>query len=233
MFQELIELFKRFVLAHEKIAEANAVIAQATATQFTDREVQPFVPTVDDHAKDRAEVYGCAPTSTGHTPPPAAAEWDPYTSPVMKQYKGDKGDILRRELAKFGLDVGTKMTGAQMHELLLEKASAVADTPAPSPVAVEPPQAVLPGVPVVPVAPAVPVAPSIQSPTSTITLDNIREIISVLCMKGDAARNEALRLLNEVGGVSRLTDAATGQQLLADDKFMPLYNALHEANGRM
>ena len=248
MFQELIEFFKRFVIAHEKMAEAQMLTTRLLSAQMTNGAQLP----TDECGKDHAEVYGVDPAGYGQsdgtecaagspspaettqqeTPPAGApaSDWNPYTSPVMKQYKGEKQGILKAELSKFGLDVGAKMTGSQMHELLLEKAKG---TPKAAPT--EPLQAVLPGVPVAPVMapPATPADLEVPMPGGVVDLDMIRGVINQLCMKGEAPRNEALRLLSEVGGVTRLTDAATGQQLLPNEKFVPLFNALTEANGRM
>ena len=249
MFQELIQFFKRFVVAHEKMAEAQMLTTRLLSAQ-TANEPRQLIG-VDPAGYGQSDGMECtagspSPAETTQQSPAGtpAPDWNPYTCPVMKQYKGEKQGILKAELAKFGLDVGAKMTGAQMHELLLEKAK---NTPKAEPA--EPPQAVLPGVLVAPVMaqavlPGVPVAPVMAPPATpaalevpalggVVDLDMIRGVINQLCMKGEAPRNEALRLLSEVGGVTRLTDAATGQQLLPNEKFVPLFNALTEANGRM
>ena len=213
----LMDLLERFVAAHEKLAEANAVVAQGYALQAANEcskaygagfgegvqaavakaSIDTPVPPVDD-----------APPATGESAP--AVGWDPYTAPVMKVYKGEKQGILKAELALHGIDLGDKATGAQMHQTLLDLRAK--GQPAAS-------------------APTVPVAP--EAPTAhPITVDMVRTALMGLMQKSDAARAEALRLLKEVGGVTRLTDAQTGQQLISESALAPLYHAINEAAGR-
>ena len=214
----LMELLERFVIAHEKQAEASMIMAQNASNPVS-------VGFIDYGQSDGTEC------TAGQTPvpaptPPTTEDWNPYNSPIQKQYKGEKAQILDAELAKLGLQPGEKMTGAQKHQLLLNSASHATVLEEVSPTA--PAAPVAPAAPAAPTAPAAPAAPTAPvAPVETITLDSIRAIFEPLAAKGPKAQAEILRLMKEIGGVTRLTDPQDpSKQLLPEDKVVPLYQAL-------
>ena len=252
MFQELIEFFKRFVIAHEKMAEAQMLTTRLLSAQMTNGPQQPTgVDPAGYGQSDGTECTagGLPPAETTQQSPAGtpAPDWNPYTSPVMKQYKGEKQGILKAELAKFGLDVGAKMTGAQMHELLLEKAKN-----APKAEPAEPSQAVLPGAPVAPVmAPPATMAQAGQTYEAVVLddatsqqvsvvihsaladqeigMNQLRAALNLLCKPGGEAPVKAAGIIQRISGATRLTDAATGQRLIADNTIVPIFRALMDA----
>lgn len=256
MFQELIELLKRYVIAHERLAQANEVIAQAAAAKLIRESASPEC-CVEDVVPGQPDGTECTagqpmtqtpPTTLPAQQPPAeepATGWNPYTSPVMKQYKGEKQGILKAELAKFGIDPGAKMTGAQMHELLLDKAKQAQAAPA-APVAPDAP--VAPAAPVAPMAPAGPSAPVLTMPgvpaapaapvnaapaPAGFNYEMVKQAVYDLYNRGPAGQAEALRLLQEIGGSTQLADPETQTPKVPQEKWLLLYNAAIEAKGRV
>ena len=218
----LFDLFERFVVAHEKQAEAAMMMAQGRGGGCCS-------------TKDPAAAYPAPPihepNGTECTAPkaPAGPEWDPYTSMPATRYPAEKQAILRRELGKQGIEPGDKLNGRELHDLLLQQKNkpAVIEQVYAEPVPVEVPAAPLaPAAPTPPAAPAAPVA-------TDVTLDMIRDSLNALLMKGDEARKCGLDLLIEAtGGHARLTDAATGASLLPADQRAPLYAKVQDALGR-
>lgn len=204
MFDKLIELLTRFVTAQEKQADAAMLMATrgSTCACTTKDEHAPYASRTEAGVSDGTEC------TAGHGEGEAASEqpgagqtqqspagssasdWDPYKAAPMKAYRGEKLGILRAELKRFGLEPGDKMTGYELHALLLEQAknkgitdtaqanavllpqTQTASTPAVNvngyamPVAPAPEGPVtLAAPPVPPMAPAAPVmAPPVQTP---------------------------------------------------------------------
>ena len=267
----LMDLIERYVIAHERLAASNEVLAQAAAAKLINSmhdgtTAGPFQPGTSDGTECTAGGGERAGEGLGYAPPPPAQEppqtqtastagWDPYAGPVVRQYRAEKQAILKAELAKFGIDPGAKMTGAQMHELLLEKAKEAAATTA---------AAVPPAAPAgfmmamqggQPAAPPVPQAPSMAPPLvagqvyeapvlddatnqpvtvrfhaalddSEIGMNQVRAALKLICASGGDAPTKAAGVIQNIGGASRLTDAATGQRLIADTAIVPIYRGL-------
>lgn len=174
----IMDLIERFVTAHERIAAANEKIAEGMAhptsvgfidygqsdgTECTAGQPAGHMMAMQDGApaqtKGEGEAASEQPGRVNH-----AAFWDPYTAPVAKQYHAEKQAILAAELKKYGLEPGAKMTGAQMHELLLQTAK---ERGLPGE---QPAQGVLPGgqMPAAPVPPTTPPVAPVMAPAAPV-----------------------------------------------------------------
>jgi hypothetical protein len=202
--------------------ETQAILAQAK--QAWDDYLRPSTGPSDMTATETVQAEETAPkagptspvsTSEPETAPESSptpeqqtpsSEWDPMDSQVMSRYIAEKQDIIRAELLKRGIEAPTSWTGKQLHEKLLELA-APKDESGP----VETPQ------------------PEVVTDGPPVTLGMIRQKLALLAGPPLNRAEEAGRLISEVGGVSRLTDASTGKQLIPDENLRPLYNALDAA----
>lgn len=165
---------------------------------------------------------------------PGLETWNPYTDQkVTARYKEPKGTIMRNELVRRGVEGTEKLTGQQLHMMLLKMGPEAPGAPAAG--APGAPAAGAPGLPPGPAAgaPGTPQAAApAMLPPDQITLDSVRVVLSDLMALGGAARDEGLGLLHSVGGVERLTDATTGEQLIPAANVVPLYYAVVSARSR-
>lgn len=116
MFEKLIALFERFVVAQEKCAE------------MLEKHYAIGLGQAYGASAPKPPVEIPAPPAPESTPGPQTAqevvkqadldEWNPYDADLQKAYRSDKQAILDAELAVLGID-GTGMTGAQKHEAIL------------------------------------------------------------------------------------------------------------------
>ncbi len=177
--KDLLALFTRFTVAHERLAEANALIAQGMA----------------------AGVLNAAASSAPQpfTPDPAAekAEWDPYTAPQQGRYGKALTAILDRELAARGITLKPSATGAEKHQALRDAASKpqalrdAASKPQPEPTMEQPSN---------PFDQAPAPAPAEQP--KVYTVDDVRQALKQLtvALGADAGVKRAYAILAEAGG---------------------------------
>lgn len=134
MFQELIELLTRYVIAHEKQAEAAMLMATKSGGNLLP---QP----IGDYAAEHEKVYGITPglpdgtecTTCKHVSGSDATtateeearvlpDWNPMYEQIQGRYGKDKIQILDRSLAYAGITVKASATGAEKHQALLDAA---------------------------------------------------------------------------------------------------------------
>jgi hypothetical protein len=227
MFSKLEELVERFVVAQEKMAEASLLMAKGQPAQT---KPEPYTNKEDPEFPETPEA------------PDDMSGWNPLKSRIMKRYTAEKLEFMKSVLEEQGIEVPVRWNGAKMHQKILElakdpeieKPQEPAAPVMPEPVAPETPEPEAPQEPAAPVMPE-PVAPIVPTPEPAapeapiIGIEEVRTALNALAKTGVPGREAALRILKDVGGVTRLTDAATGKQLLPEDRFQAVYVAAKEA----
>lgn len=125
MFQELLELLKRFVAAQEMQAEAAMLMAapQPNYDRTTSTGQVPTGPEVSDGTECAATSHASgseATTAQREVEGKNGVEWSPYTSPIQGRYGKDKTEILDAELKARGISIKASATGAEKHQALLD-----------------------------------------------------------------------------------------------------------------
>lgn len=204
MFQELLELLARFVVAHEKQAEAAMLMA---APQPTCAERYPVSTGVVHSGPEVSDGTEC--TSTSHASGSEATtaqrevegkngvEWNPYTPPIQGRYGKDKIQILDRCLAAAGISIKASATGAEKHQALLDASAAKTDP--------------------LYVGEAAPTAEEPTSPAAQpATIDDVRTLAQE-AVKGGMTPAQVQDIFEEIGGSRRLPEI--------DEKHMPAIHA--------
>ena len=180
--KDLLALFTRFTVAHERLAEANALIAQGMVAGVLNAAAssapQPFTPVEPESGPVETPAPG---------PAAEKAEWDPYTAPQQGRYGKALTAILDRELAARGITLKPSATGAEKHQALRDAAS----KPQPEPTMEQPSN---------PFDQAPAPAPAEQPKVHTV--DEVRQALKQLtvALGADAGVKRAYAILAEAGG---------------------------------
>lgn len=122
MFQELLELLARFVVAHEKQAEAAMLMAHS-GLEAAGVGLGDLVPGRPDGTECTSTSHASgseATTAQREVEGKNGVEWNPYTSPIQGRYGKDKIEILDAELKACGISIKASATGAEKHQALLD-----------------------------------------------------------------------------------------------------------------
>ena len=94
MFDKIIALFERLVIAHERLAAIQEALLQNCACTDEIREAV--------------------------SSPVVESDWNPFTSPIMNKYVADKQAVLDARLKEHGIEVKAGATGKEKHQALLD-----------------------------------------------------------------------------------------------------------------
>ena len=131
----LESILERIAVALEKQTEQYDAMLNRIGTQ------ERLVSNVTAQAAETMKAAGAATTAEVATP---AADWDPLKEKVMNRYTAEKRAAMEALANKVGLPFDAKMTGQQLHQLLLDRLSEpTTEAPAPqeAPAAPEAPAA--------------------------------------------------------------------------------------------
>ena len=106
MFDKIIALFERLVIAHERLAESQEALLQNCVCGSTD---------LVDEIKEAVSS------------PAVETDWNPFTSALMNKYVADKQAVLDARLQEHGIEVKAGATGREKHQALLDWANAKKD----------------------------------------------------------------------------------------------------------
>lgn len=104
MFETIINLLTRFVEAHERLANAYETFLGEHSARM--EEI-------------KTEVVTEVPTQTVAN---ITAKWNPLTEKVMAKYSAEKRAVLEALAGKLGIAFDPKLTGGQLHQLILDHA---------------------------------------------------------------------------------------------------------------
>lgn len=103
MFDKIIALFERLVIAHERLAESQEAMLNGCMCNSTD---------LVDEIKEAVST------------PVVETDWNPFTSALMNKYVADKQAVLDARLQEHGIEVKAGATGKEKHQALLDWANA-------------------------------------------------------------------------------------------------------------
>lgn len=250
---KVLELFERYVVAHESLAqsaikaanpvftvhcggpEAQADLMRTDATPDSNGNAANMFTPVPQQAQapEQAPAPSAVPPRQEAAPAPepsGKATWDPYTAPPQSKYGGAKPKIMTEELAKHGIEVPARWTGKMMHQRLLELGP-VGSAPAQAPAPAAEPVPQNNGAAMPPAGAAAPTPQQSAAPSPPIsngqgvTVDLLRETAKGMVAK-PALQAQTLALLTKYCGQPRLTDPNTGASLVTVENMGALYSEL-------
>lgn len=120
----LESILERIAVALEKQTEQYDAMLNRIGTQ------ERLVSNVTAQAAETMKAAGAATTAETTVP---ATDWDPLKEKVMNRYTAEKRAAMEALANKVGLPFDAKMTGQQLHQLLLDRLTdqGMAEAPAP------------------------------------------------------------------------------------------------------
>lgn len=184
MFEKLIDLLTRFVVAHERLAASQEALLQNCACTAAPVTEEPAPTHAPDPAADPADP-------AGETSP---SGWNPFMSELQSRYGADKLATMDALIAEKGLELKARATGAEKHQALLDWANTKKDELADALTEPEAPA-------------AEPATEPVTEATPAVTIDDIRALAQK-CMAAKIAPARVQDLLEQHGGSRRLPEVA-------------------------